>query len=181
MSKPRVATCSLAGCFGCHMSMLDIDERLLDLVEVVQFDKSPITDLKVFTERCRIGLIEGGCANEENVETLRAFRRHCDILISLGDCATMGGIPALRNLVSTEECLREAYIDGPSTHNPTRCIPSDIELPLLLDKVRPAHEVVRIDYFLPGCPPSADTIWAALTALVSHTPVELPYNLIKYD
>lgn len=181
MSKPRLATCSLAGCFGCHMSILDIDERLLDLVELIRFDKSPITDLKEFGGKCRIGLVEGGCANEENVENLRSFRRHCEILISLGDCATMGGIPALRNLVSTEECLREAYIDGPSVHNPSGRIPSHVELPLLLDKVRPAHEVVRIDYFLPGCPPSADTIWAAVAALLTDAPVELPYHLIKYD
>ena len=181
MSKPRLATCSLAGCFGCHMSILDIDERILELAEVIQFHKSPITDIKSFTERCRIGLVEGGCANEENVEVLRAFRRNCDILVSVGDCATMGGIPALRNFVEIEECLREAYVDGPSTHNPGGVIPRDIELPLLLDKVRPAHEVVRMDYFLPGCPPSADTIWAAVTALLSESPVDLPYPLVKYD
>jgi NAD-reducing hydrogenase small subunit len=181
MGKPKLATCSLAGCFGCHMSILDIDERILDLVEVIEFNKSPITDIKTFTDRCRIGLVEGGCANEENVENLRAFRRFCDILVSLGDCATMGGIPALRNLVSTEECLREAYLSGPSVYNPSGRIPNDIELPLLLDKVRPAHEVVKIDYFLPGCPPSADAIWAAVTALLSDAPVKLPYQLIKYD
>ena len=181
MSKPRLATCSLAGCFGCHMSILDIDERILELAEVIQFHKSPITDIKTFTERCRIGLVEGGCANEENVEVLRAFRRNCDILVSLGDCATMGGIPALRNFVEIEECLREAYVDGPSTHNPGGVIPRDIELPLLLDKVRPAHEVVHMDYYLPGCPPSADTIWAAVTALLSESPVDLPYPLVKYD
>ncbi len=137
MSKPRLATCSLAGCFGCHMSILDIDERILQLAEVVQFHKSPITDIKTFTERCRIGLVEGGCANEENVEVLRAFRTHCDILVSMGYCATSGGIPAMRNLVSMEECLREAYMEGPSVHNPTGGVPGDIELPLLLDKVRP--------------------------------------------
>ena len=181
MSKPKLATCSLAGCFGCHMSILDIDERLLDLVELVQFDKTPLTDNKTFTGRCRIGLIEGGCCNEENVENLRSFREHCDILVSLGDCATMGGIPALRNMVSTEECLREAYLQGPTTHNPSGQIPADIELPLLLDKVRPAHEVVKIDYFLPGCPPSAETIWAAVAALLTDQPVALPYSLIKYD
>ncbi len=181
MSKPKVATCSLAGCFGCHMSLLDIDERILQLVDLVEFDKSPITDLKDFTGRCAVGLIEGGCCNEENVEVLRRFRGHCDVLVSLGDCATMGGIPAMRNLVPTEECLSEAYLDGPSVHNPDRVIPSDIELPLLLDKVRPCHEVVKIDYFLPGCPPSADTIWAALTALLAGKPMELAYPLIKYD
>ncbi len=179
--KPKVATVSLAGCFGCHMSLLDIDERIIDLVDIIDFDRSPIDDLKDFTGRCAVGLIEGGCGNDENVEVLRSFRRHCDVLVSLGDCATMGGIPALRNLVPTEECLREAYIEGPSVYNPSGVMPNDIELPLLLDKVRPAHEVVRMDYYLPGCPPSADTIWAALTALLSDRPIELPYQLIKYD
>lgn len=180
-NKPRLATCSLAGCFGCHMSILDIDERILDLVELIEFDKCPITDFKDFTTRCAIGLIEGGCCNEENVETLRAFRKNCDVLISLGDCATMGGIPALRNLVPTEECLREAYLEGPSVHNPAGKLPGDIELPLLLEKVTPAHEVVYIDYFLPGCPPSADTIWEALVALLSGKEPDLPYELVKYD
>lgn len=181
MAKPKVATTSLAGCFGCHMSILDIDERILELIEVVDFDKSPIDDLKEFTGQCRIGLVEGGCCNEENVRVLREFRKHCDILVSLGDCATMGGIPALRNTIPLRECFREAYMDGPTVHNPSGKLPDDRELPLILDKVYPCHEVVKIDYFIPGCPPSADTIWNALLALLHDKPVELPYGLLKYD
>jgi len=172
MAKPRVATTSLAGCFGCHMSLLDIDERILTLFELVDFDKSPIDDFKEIQEHCAIGLIEGGCCNEENVHVLRDFRKQCDILISVGDCATMGGVPALRNLVP---------LDGPTVYNPSGEIPAGEDIPLLLDRVYPAHEVVKIDYHLPGCPPPADTLWAALTALLSDEPVELPYSLIKYD
>jgi NAD-reducing hydrogenase small subunit len=181
MSKPKVATTSLCGCFGCHMSLLDIDERILDLVEIVDFHKSPITDLKEFTSRCAVGLIEGGCANEENVAVLRKFRENCEVLVSIGDCATTGGIPALRNMVPLEECLREAYVEGPTVHNPSGRIPNDPEIPLLLDKVYPAHEVVKIDYHLAGCPPSADTLWKALTALLGGNAIELPYELLKYD
>jgi len=181
MSKPKIATTSLAGCFGCHMSLLDIDERILELAELVEFDKSPINDLKKFTGQCAVGLIEGGCCNEENVEVLRDFRRHCDILISVGDCATMGGVPALRNMLPLAECLEEAYLNGPTVYNPSGTIPDDPEIPLLLDKVYPAHEVVKVDYFLPGCPPSADTLWQALVALLTDKPVDLPYELIKYD
>ena len=179
--KPRIATTSLAGCFGCHMSLLDIDERILQLFELVDFDKSPIVDFKEFTQHCDIGLIEGGCCNEENVEVLRDFRKQCDLLVSIGDCATMGGIPALRNMVPLEECLAEAYLNGPSVYNPSGRLPDDAEVPLMLNKVFPAHEVVKIDYHLPGCPPSADTLFAALVALLSSAPVELPYPLIKYD
>ena len=157
-SKPKVATTSLAGCFGCHMSLLDIDERILDLVELIEFDKSPIDDIKKFTGRCAVGLIEGGCCNSENVHVLQDFRKHCDVLVSIGDCATMGGIPALRNNIPLQECLDEAYLNGPSVYNETGKVPDDSEVPLLLEKVYPAHEVVKIDYHLPGCPPPADTI-----------------------
>ncbi len=181
MARPRIATCSLAGCFGCHMSLLDIDERILELAELVEFDRSPIDDFKEFQGRCAVGLIEGGCANEENVETLREFRRRCDVLVSVGDCATMGGIPAMRNLVPLEECLREAYVDGPTVHNPDGLPPGDPELPRLLDRVYPVAEVVRIDGHVPGCPPSADALWAALTALLAGEPAELPPGLIRYD
>jgi NAD-reducing hydrogenase small subunit len=181
MAKPKVATTSLAGCFGCHMSLLDIDDRILKLVELVDFDKSPVDDIKEFTGRCAVGLIEGGCCNEENVKVLRDFRAHCDILISVGDCAIMGGIPAMRNGIPLQECYAEAYLKGPTVHNPSGRIPNDPELPLLLNRVYPCHEVVKIDYHLPGCPPPADTLWEALVALLSDKPVQLPYELVKYD
>ena len=181
MAKPRIATTSLAGCFGCHMSLLDIDERILDLIELVEFDKSPINDLKHFTGRCAIGLVEGGCCHEENVNVLKEFREHCDILISLGECAVCGGIPAMRNTIPLKECLDEAYLKGPTVYNPSGKYPDDEDVPLMLDKVYPCHEVVKVDYHLMGCPPPAETIWAALTALLSNRPVQLPYELIKYD
>ena len=181
MTKPKVATTALTSCFGCHMSLLDIDERILKLVELVQFDRSPVDDLKTFTGPCDIGVIEGGCANEQNVRVLQEFREHCAILISIGDCATNGGIPAMRNLLSLKACLTEAYLEGPSVYNPDGRVPDDPEIPLLLDRVYPCQEVVKIDYHLPGCPPPADAIWTVLTALLNNEPVALTYELIKYD
>ncbi len=181
MSKAKVATTSLCGCFGCHMSLLDIDDRILDLVELVDFDRSPINDFKEIQGDVDVGLVEGGCANEENVKVLQEFREHCKVLISVGDCAINGGIPALRNMVPLEECYREAFLDGPTVHNPRGKVPDDEEIPLLLNKVYPCHEVVKVDFHLPGCPPSADTLWAALTALLTDQPLELPYELVKYD
>ncbi|HRX84010.1 MAG TPA: NADP oxidoreductase [Phycisphaerae bacterium] len=181
MAKPKVATTSLAGCFGCHMSLLDIDDRILQLVDLVDFDKSPIDDKKHFDGPVDIGLIEGGCCNEENVRVLQDFRTHCTTLISVGDCATMGGIPAMRNGIPLAECYAEAYLNGPSVHNPSGEIPNDPELPLLLDKVYPCHEVVKVDYHIPGCPPPADALWQALVALLTGKPLALPYELIKYD
>jgi len=179
--KPRIATVSLAGCFGCHMSILDIDERILELAGLVDFDRSPINDLKQFTGRCAVGIVEGGCCNEENVHVLEDFRKHCDVLVSLGDCAINGGIPAMRNNIPLRECLEEAYLKSPGVYNPDNIIPNDPEIPLLLHRVYPCHEVVKIDLFLPGCPPPAEAIWSAVTALLNGKPVKIAYDNLKYD
>ena len=177
-AKLKVATASLAGCFGCHMSILDIDERILQLVELVEFDRSPITDIKTVGP-CDLGILEGGVCNAENVEVLREFRHQCKILVAMGACAVNGGIPAMRNQFSVKDCLEESYVHGVGIHNPG--IPNDPEIPLLLNKVHPLHEVVKIDYFLPGCPPTADTIWTFLTELLAGKPIGFPYTQIHYD
>jgi len=182
MSKPIIATTSLAGCFGCHMSILDIDARILQLIELVEFNKSPVDDIKTFTKQCDIGIIEGGCCNSENIHVLKEFRKNCKILISLGECAIMGGLPAMRNGIPIKECLDEAYLNGPTVRlNAEKVMPNDEELPMILDNVYPCHEIVKIDYFLPGCPPNADLIWAAVVALVTGDTLNIPYELIKFD
>jgi len=182
MSKPVVATASLAGCFGCHMSLLDIDDRILTLIDLVEFNKSPVDDIKTFTKQCDVGIIEGGCCNSENVENLINFRKNCKILISLGECAIMGGLPAMRNNIPIADCMKEAYLDGPTVDtNTKKIIPNDEELPMILDRVYPCHEIVKIDYFIPGCAPRADLIWAALVALVKGGELKLPYEVLKFD
>ena len=178
-AKIRVATTSLAGCFGCHMSLLDIDERLFDLVELVEFDRSPLTDIKCCGP-CDIGFIEGGVCNAENVHVLRQFRDNCRILISVGACAINGGLPAQRNHLSLPGILQEVYHSSLGLASGS-AIPNDPELPLPLDKVHPLHEVVKIDYFIPGCPPSADAIWKVLTDIISGREPELRHGLIHYD
>jgi len=177
-AKLKIATCSLAGCFGCHMSLLDLDERLFDLAERVELDRSPLTDIKELGE-CDVGLIEGGVCNAENVHVLMEFRARCKILVAIGACALNGGIPAMRNQFDLKECLEESYVRGIGLVNAQ--IPNDPEIPLLLNKVHPLHEVVKIDYFLPGCPPSADTIWTFINELLSGQPIALSYTQIHYD
>ena len=177
--KLKVATCSLAGCFGCHMSLLDIDERLLDLLEVVEFDRSPINDIKHISQPVDLGLIEGGVCNAENIHVLHEFRRMCRVLVAVGECGITGGIPSMRNSLTLKECLEESYIRGIGMENAQ--IPDDPEIPLLLNKVRPLHHIVKIDYFLPGCPPSADAFWHFLTELVAGRDPSLPRELIHFD
>lgn len=173
--KLRVATCSLAGCFGCHMSFLDLDERLLELARHVRFDRSPINDLKT-VGACDVGLVEGGLCNAENVHVLRAFRARCRLLVAVGACAITGGVPAMRNSVPLEDCLREAYGSAPGGG-----VPNDRELPLPFDRVHPVHEVVRIDHFLPGCPPSAETFWQFFTDLIAGRTPRPDARGVRFD
>jgi coenzyme F420-reducing hydrogenase gamma subunit len=113
---------------------------------------------------------------------LKDFRKNCTILISVGECAIMGGLPALRNGIPIKECLEEAYLNGPTVgENTEKIMPNDNELPMLLDKVYPCHEIVKIDYFIPGCPPRADLLWNAILALVTEDEINLPYEVFKYD
>ena len=176
--KLRVATTSLAGCFGCHMSLLDIDERILKLLDLIEFDRSPLTDIK-HCGPCDLGLIEGGLCNAENVHVLREFRKNCKILVAVGACAINGGLPAQRNHLDLRDVLEEVYqTEAGVSHGG---VPNDPELPLPLNKVHPIHEVVKVDYFLPGCPPSADAIWKFLTDLLAGRTPTLGYGLLHYD
>lgn len=177
-TRVRLATTSLAGCFGCHMSFLDIDEHLFELVELVDFDRSPLTDIK-HCSPCDIGLIEGGVCNAENVHVLREFRAQCKTLVAIGACAINGGLPAQRNHIPLEACLREVYQSRAGLG--ASGVPNDPELPLLLDKVRPIHEVVRVDYSIPGCPPSGEAIWKFLSDLIAGRTPRLSHPMLHFD
>jgi len=182
-SKPIVATCWLAGCAGCHMSFLDIDERIVELSKLVDFSVSPITDFKELPE-VDIALIEGAVANEDNLEVLLEFRKKAKFLIAFGDCAIFGNLPAMRNAFTVKECLEEAFLDTESTVNPNGIIPTGEDVPKLLPKVLTVPQVVKTDYNLPGCPPDADAIWFLLTELLAGRvpePTEIPYKDFKYD
>jgi [NiFe] hydrogenase diaphorase moiety small subunit len=179
--KKRIATTSLAGCFGCHMSMLDVDLGLLDLLEVVEFHKSPITDIKTFSERCDIGLIEGGCCNTNNIEVLREFRKNCDILVSVGECAIWGGLPAIRNTLPLEDCLKEAYLNSMTSEEGETVIPNHEDIPKILNKVYSNREVVKIDYHIPGCPPNANHIWNVVKHILFEEEYSIAYPEFKYD
>ncbi len=180
--KIKISTISLCGCWGCTLSILDMDERILPLLDKVTILRSSLTDIKRIPERCAIGFVEGGVANEENIETLVHFRENCDILISVGACAIWGGVPSLRNTYPLAEVLATAYLDSPTAvEGADPVIPGHPEIPRLTTKVFPCHEVVHMDYFLPGCPPSGDAVFAVFDDLVNGRPVSLPRKLTRFD
>ncbi|MCH9668979.1 MAG: NADP oxidoreductase [Proteobacteria bacterium] len=180
--KINVAMISLCGCWGCTLSFLDMDERILPLLTKITINRSSLTDIKRITQRCAIGFIEGGVANEDNIETLRHFRDNCDVLISVGACAIWGGVPALRNMHELKDCLDEAYVNSPTAvAGAEPVVPRHPDIPILTNKVYPCHEVVDMDYFIPGCPPAADVIFTVLEDLIQGRPVGLASSQIHYD
>jgi NAD-reducing hydrogenase small subunit len=162
--KPKLATIWLSGCSGCHMSLLDIDEVLIELAKQVQLVYGPLVDFKTFPENVDITLIEGAVANYEQLELLKQARSRTKILISMGDCAVTGNVTALRNTIpdGDKAILHRAFIETADV-NPQ--IPSDV--PKLVKLVQPLHEVVKVDYFIPGCPPPAGNIAYVLTELLA--------------
>jgi NAD-reducing hydrogenase small subunit len=164
IKKTKLATIWLSGCSGCHMSFLDQDELLLELAKKIQLVYSPIADVKIFPENVDVTLVEGAVANEEQLSLLKQARERTKILVSLGDCAVTGNVTALRNAWSNSDqaVLERAYIENA---NANQQIPTDV--PKLLKKVHPLHEIVKVDYFIPGCPPAADIINYVLTELLA--------------
>ncbi|MGI6249790.1 MAG: NADP oxidoreductase [Anaerolineaceae bacterium] len=164
MAKPKVSSDWLAGCAGCHMSFLDMDERIVELTKLVDLRSTPITDLKEPDEDgVDVGILEGGISNTYNEEVAIKMRERCKILIALGDCAVFGGVPAMRNFHGADAALRRAYIEAES-NDENAVIPDDPELSTPCH-VRPVSNVVKVDIFLPGCAPSADAIFSVLADL----------------
>jgi F420-non-reducing hydrogenase small subunit len=176
-AKVRVATAWLQGCAGCHMAFLDLHHFLIDLFDLIDIQYSPLVDAKQIPE-VDICLIEGAVANTENEKNLKTMRERSKILIALGTCACTGGITGFRNLTTREKALTCGYIDTPTTVNGR--IPSGEAVPQLKEVVQALHQVVAVDYAIPGCPPTPQAIREAVTGLINgNPPKEKTHNLCE--
>jgi NAD-reducing hydrogenase small subunit len=161
--RPRLATVWLDGCSGCHMSLLDLDERLIELAEQVDIVYSPLVDVKDFPEDVDIALVEGAVGSEADLAKIRMIRERTKILVAFGDCAVNGNVPSYRNLFPLESVVDRSFRENVDRDGQ---VPS-LNVPKLLPRERPVHEVVPVDLFLQGCPPPADVIYRLLTGLVA--------------
>ncbi len=181
MDRLRVATVWLGGCAGCHMSFLDLDEFLIELADKIDLVYSPVIDVKEYPEHVDVCLIEGAVCNEDNLELLHQIRERTRVLVAFGDCAVTANVPAIRNqlgLSSSESVLQRAYVEGAQS-NPG--IPREPGIvPALLPQVLPLHEVVHVNYFLPGCPPPADRIKALMTQVLAGAEPKLEGAQLKF-
>jgi NAD-reducing hydrogenase small subunit len=179
MERLRLATVWLGGCSGCHMSFLDLDEWLIDLAKMAEVVFAPFADIKEFPDNVDATLVEGAVANEEHFHFIQTVRARSRLLISFGDCAVTGNVTSLRNPIgSALPVLQRAYVELADVHPQ---IPSEREIvPRLLERVMPVHQVVAVDFFLPGCPPPADRIRKTLEAVLQGQPPHLEGRDIKF-
>jgi NAD-reducing hydrogenase small subunit len=161
--RKTLATVWLDGCSGCHMSLLDMDERLIELSSQFRLVYSPLVDNKTFPDHVDVTLVEGAVASEDDLKKIRKIREHTRLLVSLGDCALTGNVSAMRNSCGTQPILLRVYQENADLQ---KQVPT-VGVPALLERVRPVHEVVPVDVFVPGCPPSADTIYQVLSELLA--------------
>ncbi|HLF40618.1 MAG TPA: NADP oxidoreductase [Acidimicrobiia bacterium] len=171
MSRPRIATVWLDGCSGCHMSFLDLDERLLDLAARADLVYSPIVDAKEYPEGVDVCLVEGAVSTTDDLHKIRLVRERTATLVSFGDCAVTANVPSMRNPIGPRPLLERAYVENVDLHPG---IPTEV-VPALLAQSAPVHRIVPVDVFLPGCPPSADVIFETLLRLLgADAPPERP-------
>jgi NAD-reducing hydrogenase small subunit len=161
--RPRIATVWMGGCSGCHMSFLDLDERLFDLAARADVVFSPLADIKDFPPDVDLVLVEGAVTNEDNLELAYELRANSRVVVSFGDCAVTGNVTALRNaLGEPAELLQRVYVEQVDL---LPVLPTEV-IPALLPRALPLHEVIPVDVYLPGCPPSADRIQRAVFAVL---------------
>ncbi len=182
MAKVKVAMDWLDICSGCEMSLLDIDERIVELLKHIELTSTPITDLKhPPKEGVDVGILTGSVGNTDQIEVVKEMRERCKFLIAMGDCATFSPLPvtALRNFYEKDDVLERGYIGTESTINGK--IPQSDMLCELLDKTIAIDEIVKVDYYLPGCPPDADAIYFVLSELIAGRVPVLEGKNLRYD
>jgi NAD-reducing hydrogenase small subunit len=162
MKKIRLATVWLDGCSGCHMSLLDMDEAILNVAKKVDVVYGPLVDAQEFPKAVDVTLIEGAVSSQHDLEKVRTIRQRSKLVVSLGDCAVTGNVPSMRNVHPARKMLERIYVDGAQE---SKVVPSD-GVPALLRAAVPVHEVVKVDLHVPGCPPPAKAILFVLGELM---------------
>lgn len=169
MKKLRLATIWLDGCSGCHMSILDMDEKLVKIAEYVDVVYSPYVDAKEFPKDVDLTIVEGALSTDHDLEMIKKIRASSKLILALGDCAIMGNVSAMKNLYGSEAVLQRGYFELADLNKeyPSKTVPK------LLDKVIPLHEAVHVDYFLPGCPTPSTAIYEFLKALIEGREINI--------
>lgn len=167
--KINLATIWLDGCSGCHMSFLDMDERLIELAQSVNVVYSPYVDAKEFPQDVDITIVEGALSSDHDIKMIKKIRKNSKYILALGDCAITGNVSTMKNLYGTKAIFETGYTQNADIN---KGVVPDVVVPKLLDRVYPLHEIVEVDFFVPGCPTPADAIYEVLTGLLEGKDID---------
>ena len=162
MDKLKIATCWLDGCSGCHMSLLDIDEAIIAVLRRADIVYGPLVDAQEWPEGVDVAVIEGAVSSHDDLKLVQTARARSKVLVALGDCAVTGNVPSMRNGIPTRKLLERIYVEG-ADERPG--VPTD-SVPALLKQAEPLRSTVKVDVYVPGCPPKPNTILMVLSELL---------------
>ena len=171
--KVKVIESWLGACAGCEISVLDLHEALLPVLDKIEFVYIPVLMDVKHPPKATVGIVSGGVRNSDNLHELLEIRKNCDILVALGSCACFGGNPSLANLYDLNAVLDEVYVTTKSTKNDIGRLPYMDGLPTLLPDERPPSDYVKVDVMIPGCGPTPAMIGAAVMSLLGAGKYEL--------
>jgi F420-non-reducing hydrogenase small subunit len=193
MAKPKLALYWAASCGGCDIAVLDIEENILDVAEFFDIVFWPCatdfkySDVEAMPDRnIDICLFNGAIRTSENERLALLLRRKSKVMVAFGSCAHEGSIPGLANLTTREEIFRTAYSETPTTHNPGGVMPQmhtrlngiELEIPEFWDSVKTLDQIVKVDYYIPGCPPQSTQVWAVLKLIMTGATLPPPGSVI---
>lgn len=183
MAKLKLALYWASSCGGCDVAVLDTNEKILDIAAIADIVLWPVAvDFKYHhieampDKAIDVCLFNGAIRSSEHEKIAKLLRAKSKVVVAFGSCACFGGIPALANLSNRAEIFQRVYVEAPSNENPNRTVPQTattvdghhLELPENFDTVMTLEQVVPVEYFIPGCPPTVDLILKVVSALANN-------------
>jgi NAD-reducing hydrogenase small subunit len=173
MDKVKIGTCWLDGCSGCHMSILDMDEAIVDVLSKADIVFGPLVDAQEWPEGVDVAVIEGAVSSQDDLKLAQTARARSKIVVALGDCAVTGNVPSMRNGISRRALLERIYVEGASER---RGVPT-VGVPALLKQAEPLQQAIKVDIHVPGCPPKPGAILMVLGELLEGREPDLGSKL----
>ncbi len=173
MDKVKIGTCWLDGCSGCHMSLLDMDEAIIGVLDKADIVFGPLVDAQEWPEGVDVAVIEGAVSSQDDLKLAQTARARSKIVVALGDCAVTGNVPSMRNGISRRQLLERIYVEGASER---RGVPT-VGVPALLKQAEPLHAAIKVDIHVPGCPPKPGAILMVLGELLEGREPDLGSKL----